>query len=57
MEECAKYLNHFGVENELVVASVHCTPDKVMDLSANTAKSGFGLIITAPVWLLLCPVW
>lgn len=47
MEESAKYLNYFSIENELVVASAHRTPDKVAELATNAAANGFGLIITA----------
>jgi 5-(carboxyamino)imidazole ribonucleotide mutase len=47
MEESAKYLDYFGIENELVVASAHRTPDKVSALARGAAENGFGLIITA----------
>lgn len=47
MEECAKYLDFFGIDNELVVASAHRTPDKVRALASEAAERGFGLIITA----------
>lgn len=47
MEESEKYLDYFGIENELVVASAHRTPDKVRELAQGAAGNGFGLIITA----------
>lgn len=47
MEESAKYLDYFGIENELVVASAHRTPDKVRSLASGAREQGFGIIITA----------
>lgn len=47
MEESAKYLDYFGIDNELIVASAHRTPDKVRSLASEAAAKGFGLIITA----------
>lgn len=47
MEESGKYLDYFGIENELVVASAHRTPDKVVSVASEAQKNGFSLIITA----------
>jgi len=47
VEESSKYLDYFGIENELVVASAHRTPDKVRELAGSAADKGFGIIITA----------
>ncbi len=47
MEESGKYLDYFGIDNELVVASAHRTPDKVRTLAMEARSKGFGLIITA----------
>ena len=47
MEESGKYLDYFGIENELVVASAHRTPDKVVSIASGAQANGFGLIITA----------
>lgn len=47
MEESKKWLNWFGIENEMVVASAHRNPDKVKDLMINAQANGFGAIIAA----------
>jgi len=47
MEESSKYLDYFGIDNELIVASAHRTPDKVRTLAGEAAGKGYGLIITA----------
>ena len=47
MEESQKYLRYFGIENELVIASAHRTPDKVRELCITAQEKGFGVIIAA----------
>lgn len=45
MEESKKWLDWFGIENEMVVASAHRDPDKVKDLMTTAQSKGFGAII------------
>lgn len=45
MEESKKWLDWFGIENEMVVASAHRDPDKVKELMVTAADKGFGAII------------
>lgn len=47
MSESKKWLDWFGIENEMVVASAHRNPDKVKDLMVNAASNGFGAVIAA----------
>jgi 5-(carboxyamino)imidazole ribonucleotide mutase len=47
MEESQKYLQYFGIENELVIASAHSAPDKVRELCITAQEKGFGVIIAA----------
>jgi 5-(carboxyamino)imidazole ribonucleotide mutase len=47
MQESQNWLNWFGIENEMVVASAHRNPDKVRDLMVNAKSSGFGAVIAA----------
>lgn len=47
MQESKKWLDWFGIENEMVVASAHRNPDKVRDLMVNAQANGFGAIIAA----------
>ena len=47
MQESQNWLNWFGIENEMVVASAHRNPDKVRDLMVNAKSNGFGAIIAA----------
>lgn len=47
MSECQNWLNWFGIENEMVVASAHRNPDKVRDLMVNAQSNGFGVVIAA----------
>lgn len=47
MSESKKWLDWFGIENEMVVASAHRNPDKVKELMVNAASNGFGAIIAA----------
>lgn len=47
MSECSNWLNWFGIENEMVVASAHRNPDKVRDLMINAKDNGFGVIVAA----------
>ncbi len=45
MEESKKWLDWFGIENEMVVASAHRDPDKVKDLMTSAQSKGFGAVI------------
>lgn len=47
MSESKKWLDWFGIENEMVVASAHRNPDKVKELMVSAASNGFGAIIAA----------
>ncbi|HVB04566.1 MAG TPA: 5-(carboxyamino)imidazole ribonucleotide mutase [Chitinophagaceae bacterium] len=47
MEETRQYLDFFGIENTLEVASAHRTPDRVREMASGAEKNGFSLIITA----------
>lgn len=47
MQESQNWLNWFGIENEMVVASAHRNPDKVRDLMVNARSNGFGAVIAA----------
>ena len=47
MQESQNWLNWFGIENEMIVASAHRNPDKVRDLMVNAKSNGFGAVIAA----------
>lgn len=47
MNESQLWLNWFGIESELVVASAHRNPDLVRDLMVNATNNGFGAVIAA----------
>jgi 5-(carboxyamino)imidazole ribonucleotide mutase len=47
MQESSKWLNWFGIENNMVVASAHRNPDKVKDLIVNAQANGYGIVIAA----------
>jgi 5-(carboxyamino)imidazole ribonucleotide mutase len=47
MQECSKWLNWFGIENNMVVASAHRNPDKVRELMVTAKDNGYGVIIAA----------
>lgn len=47
MQESQNWLNWFGIENDMVVASAHRNPDKVRDLMVNAKNNGFGAVIAA----------
>ena len=47
MEECSKWLNWFGIENTMVVASAHRNPDKVRELMVTARSNGYGAVIAA----------
>ena len=47
MQESKNWLNWFGIENEMIVASAHRNPDKVRDLMVNAKSNGFGAVIAA----------
>lgn len=47
MQESQNWLNWFGIENEMIVASAHRNPDKVRDLMVNARNNGFGAVIAA----------
>jgi len=47
MNESQLWLNWFGIESELVVASAHRNPDLVRELMVNSNSNGFGAVIAA----------
>ncbi|RPE05833.1 5-(carboxyamino)imidazole ribonucleotide mutase [Chitinophaga lutea] len=47
MQESQNYLQFFGIESELIVASAHRNPDKVRELVINAQPQGYGVIIAA----------
>jgi|SRR5690606_2168359 5-(carboxyamino)imidazole ribonucleotide mutase len=47
MKETQHWLNWFGIDNELVVASAHRDPEKVRKLISEAKDNGFGVIIAA----------
>jgi 5-(carboxyamino)imidazole ribonucleotide mutase len=47
MQEAQNWLNWFGIENEMVVASAHRNPDKVAELMKSAKANGFGAVIAA----------
>ncbi len=47
MQEASKWLNWFGIENNMVVASAHRNPDKVKDIIVNAKADGYGAVIAA----------
>ncbi|MFT4062955.1 MAG: 5-(carboxyamino)imidazole ribonucleotide mutase [Edaphocola sp.] len=47
MQETQNWLNWFGIDNEMVVASAHRNPDKVRDLMVNAKANGFGAVVAA----------
>ncbi len=47
MQECSNWLNWFGIENQMIVASAHRNPDKVRDLMVNAADNDYGAIVAA----------
>jgi 5-(carboxyamino)imidazole ribonucleotide mutase len=47
MQESSKWLNWFGIENNMVVASAHRNPDKVRELMVTAKANGYGAIIAA----------
>jgi 5-(carboxyamino)imidazole ribonucleotide mutase len=47
MQETRQYLDHFGIPNELEVASAHRTPDRVRQIATQARENGYGIIIAA----------
>ena len=47
MKEAQTWLNWFGIENEMIVASAHRNPDKVRELMVTAKEKGFGCVIAA----------
>ncbi len=47
MQESQNYLQFFGIDSELIVASAHRNPDKVRELVINAQPQGYGVIIAA----------
>lgn len=47
MSECSKWLDWFGIGNEMIVASAHRNPDKVRELMITAKEKGFGAIVAA----------
>ncbi|ATL48515.1 5-(carboxyamino)imidazole ribonucleotide mutase [Chitinophaga caeni] len=47
MQESKNYLDYFGIESEMLVASAHRNPDKVREICMNAQGNGFGVVIAA----------
>lgn len=47
MEESGRYLDWFGIESELIVASAHRDPDRVTQLAKSAEKEGYHCVIAA----------
>ncbi|MBN4051925.1 5-(carboxyamino)imidazole ribonucleotide mutase [Cytophagaceae bacterium AH-315-L13] len=47
MQESCKYLDWFGIENDMIVASAHRDPVKAADLSSTAQENGYSCIIGA----------
>lgn len=47
MRESSKWLTWFGIENDMVVASAHRSPDKVRELMVPAKENGYGVVIAA----------
>jgi len=47
MEECSNWLNWFGIQNDMIVASAHRNPDKVRELMVHAKANGYGVIVAA----------
>lgn len=47
MQESQNFLQFFGIESEMIVASAHRNPDKVRELVINAQPQGYGVIIAA----------
>lgn len=47
MKECQNWLNWFGIENDMVVASAHRNPDKVRELMVTAKEKGYGAVVAA----------
>ncbi len=47
MQESQSYLQFFGIESEMMVASAHRNPDKVREIVVNAQPQGYGVIIAA----------
>ena len=47
MQDSVKYLDWFGIENEMIVASAHRDPEKVVELTQGAAANGVKVIIAA----------
>ena len=47
MSESQKYLEWFGIENEMIVASAHRDPEQVVKLTSTAKENGFAVIIGA----------
>ncbi len=47
MKESQHWLNWFGINNEMIVASAHRNPDKVRELMVTAKENGYGCVIAA----------
>src|SRR4051812_14691740 len=47
MQESQKWLNWFGIGNDMIVASAHRNPDKVRELMVGAKENGYGVVIAA----------
>ncbi len=47
MKDAVRYLDWFGIESDMIVASAHRTPKKVVELTEGAAANGYSAIIAA----------
>jgi 5-(carboxyamino)imidazole ribonucleotide mutase len=47
MKECSNWLEWFGIQNNMVVASAHRNPDKVRELMVTAKENGYGAVVAA----------
>lgn len=47
LQETTRYLNFFGIDSELFIASAHRNPEFVRELSSKAKENGFCIIIAA----------
>ena len=47
MSESVRYLDWFGIDNDMIVASAHRDPEKVTKLTTEASANGYSVIIAA----------
>jgi len=45
VDECEKYLNYFGIENQIKFLSAHRNSEQVREFALSLEKKGFGVVI------------